>query len=179
LGAVNFAAGVAGAFLGAAAAGAINAVAGAVGAGSPNNQVAFLAKAASIPNSVLNIGTANYMGRQFKYPADREDDVDRKVQTTGHILEWLVGSLEQDQLYQSRVVSAVEFLSAALLREPSREWKLGPLGHALHALTIYQERAWGTVLTGGIAAFNGPMKAAPAAAVATQPEGSSQRGKRR
>ena len=97
----------------------------------------------------------------FKYPADREDDVDRKVQTTGHILEWLVGSLEQDQLYQSRVVSAVEFLSAALLREPSREWKLGPLGHALHALTIYQERVWGNVLPGGIAAYSGSMKAAP------------------
>ncbi len=97
----------------------------------------------------------------FKYPADREDDVDRKVQTTGHILEWLVGSLDQDQLYQSRVVSAVEFLSAALLREPSREWKLGPLGHALHALTIYQERVWGKVLPGGIAAYSGTMKAAP------------------
>jgi hypothetical protein len=83
------------------------------------------------------------------------------VQTTGHILEWLVGSLEQDQLYQSRVVSAVEFLSAALLREPSREWKLGPLGHALHALTIYQERVWGNVLPGGIAAYSGSMKAAP------------------
>ena len=95
----------------------------------------------------------------FKYPADREDDIDRKVQTTGHILEWLVGSLEQDQLYQSRIVSAVEFLSSALLREPSRDWKLGPLGHALHALTIYQERVWGKVLPGGIAAYSGPMKA--------------------
>ena len=98
----------------------------------------------------------------FKYPADREDDVDRKVQTTGHILEWLVGSLDQEQLYQSRVVAAVEFLSAALLREPSREWKLGPLGHALHALTIYQERVWGKVLPGGIAAYSGPMKAGAA-----------------
>jgi len=65
LGAVNFAAGAAGAFLGAAVSGAINNAAAAIGAGSPNNQVAFLAKAASIPNSVLNIGTANYMGRQF------------------------------------------------------------------------------------------------------------------
>lgn len=71
IGAVNFAAAAAGALLGAAAAGAVNAVAGAIGAGSPNSQVAFLCKAASIPNSVLNIGTANYMGRQFKYPADR------------------------------------------------------------------------------------------------------------
>lgn len=107
----------------------------------------------------------------FKYPADREDDIDRKVQTTGHILEWLVGSLDQRDLYQPRVVAAVEFLATSLARQPSREWKIGPMGHALHALTIYQERAWGTVLPGGIAAFHGPMKAAPEGAqVATQPE---------
>jgi hypothetical protein len=96
----------------------------------------------------------------FKYPADRADDVDRKVQTTGHILEWLVASLDQESLYQPRVLAAVEFLTQALAREPSREWKIGPMGHALHALTIYQERVWGVVLPGGIAAFHGPMKAA-------------------
>ena len=96
----------------------------------------------------------------FKYPADREDDIDRKVQTTGHILEWLVGSLDQQDLYDSRVVAAAEFLARSLAREPSREWKIGPLGHALHALTIYQERAWGVVLPGSIAAYHGPMKAA-------------------
>ena len=95
----------------------------------------------------------------FKYPADREDDIDRKVQTTGHILEWLVGSVDQEVLYQQRVVAAAEYLSAALLREPAREWKIGPLGHALHALTIYQERVWGKVLPGGIAAYQGGMKA--------------------
>jgi hypothetical protein len=95
----------------------------------------------------------------FKYPADRRDDIDRKIQTTGHILEWLVASLDQEKLYDPRVVSAAEFLSASLAKEPTREWKLGPLGHALHALTIYQERAWGVVLPGGIAAFHGPMKA--------------------
>jgi hypothetical protein len=97
----------------------------------------------------------------FKYPADRDDDMDRKIQTTGHILEWLVASLDQADLFQPRVTAAVEFLNASLAREPSREWKIGPLGHALHALTIYQERAWGTVLPGGIAAFHGPMKASP------------------
>jgi hypothetical protein len=96
----------------------------------------------------------------FKYPADRKDDIDRKIQTTGHILEWLVSSLDQERLYDPRVVAATEFLVAALAREPSREWKIGPLGHALHALNIYQERAWGVVLPGGIAAFSGPMKAA-------------------
>jgi hypothetical protein len=97
----------------------------------------------------------------FKYPADRDDDIDRKIQTTGHVLEWLVASLDQEELFQPRVTAAVEFLSAALAREPSREWKIGPMGHALHALTIYQERAWGTVLPGGIAAFHGGMKPPP------------------
>ena len=98
----------------------------------------------------------------FKYAADRDDDVDRKIQTTGHILEWLVASLDQEQLYDSRVVAATEFLATALSREPSRTWKIGPLGHALHALNIYQERAWGVVLPGGVAAFHGPMKASSA-----------------
>ena len=95
----------------------------------------------------------------FKYPADRNDDADRKIQTTGHILEWLTASLDQEALYQPRILAAVEFLAAALVREPSREWKIGPLGHALHALCIYQERVWGVVLPGGIAAFHGTMKA--------------------
>jgi len=96
----------------------------------------------------------------FKYPADRDDDIDRKIQTTGHILEWLVASLDQEALFQPRITAAVEFLAGALAREPGRDWKIGPLGHALHALNIYQERAWSTVLPGGIAAFHGSMKAA-------------------
>ena len=105
----------------------------------------------------------------FKYPADRRDDVDRKIQTTGHILEWLVASLDQERLYDPRVVQATEFLAAALAREPDRSWRLGPLGHALHALNIYQERAWGVVLPGGIAAFHGPMKATEQPLMAEQP----------
>ncbi len=107
----------------------------------------------------------------FKYHADREDDIDRKIQTTGHILEWLVSSLDQERLYEPRVVAAAEYLCGALASAPSREWKIGPLGHALHSLNIYQERAWGVVLPGGIAAYNGSMKAsAPPAMIADRPE---------
>jgi len=115
----------------------------------------------------------------FKYPADRRDDVDRKIQTTGHILEWLVASLDQEQLYDPRVVQATEFLAATLAREPARSWKIGPLGHALHALNIYQERAWGVVLPGGIAAFHGPMKAVDMPQVAERPEGAEPSATRR
>jgi hypothetical protein len=115
----------------------------------------------------------------FKYPADRRDDVDRKIQTTGHILEWLVASLEQERLYDPRVVQATEFLAAALAREPDRSWRIGPLGHALHALNIYQERAWGVVLPGGIAAFHGSMKAADQPLVAERPAEGEQPATRR
>jgi hypothetical protein len=102
----------------------------------------------------------------FKYSADRRDDIDRKIQTTGHILEWLVASIDQERLYDPRIVAATEFLADALAREPSRAWKIGPLGHALHALNIYQERAWGIVLPGGVAAYHGPMKASERTVVA-------------
>ena len=122
----------------------------------------------------LQNGDGSFSTEWFKYPADREDDIDRKIQTTGHILEWLVSSLDQERLYESRVVAAAEFLCGALLSEPSRDWKIGPLGHALHALNIYQERAWGTVLPGGIAAYSGSMKATEQPALmADRPEPSA------
>ena len=82
-----------------------------------------------------------------------------------------MASLDQERLYEPRIVAAAEFLTNTLAREPSREWKLGPLGHALHALNIYQERAWGVVLPGGIAAYHGPMKApGDQAVMAEKPE---------
>lgn len=106
----------------------------------------------------------------FKYPDNRDDDIDRKVQTTGHILEWLVASLDQEKLYENRIIAAAEFIATALAREPGRNWKDGPLGHALHALSIYQERVWGVVLPGNVVAFTGPMKAAASVEVARSDE---------
>ena len=106
----------------------------------------------------------------FKYPDNRDDDIDRKVQTTGHILEWLVASLDQEKLYENRIIAAAEFVATALAREPGRNWKDGPLGHALHSLSIYQERVWGVVLPGNVVAFTGPMKAAATVEVARSDE---------
>ena len=117
----------------------------------------------------------------YKFPTaqNREDDIDRKIQTTGHMLEWLVASLDQDSLYHARVTRAVEFLAWALASEPNREWAIGPMCHALHALSVYQERVWGTVMPGAVAAFKGPMKAAasPEVQVAGAPEKPSDEGK--
>ncbi|MCC7087482.1 MAG: hypothetical protein IT427_20960 [Pirellulales bacterium] len=76
----------------------------------------------------------------FKYKADRPGDVDRKLQTTGHIMEWLAWSLPDEQLRDPSVMKTVDFLSGIMLAEPDRSWSIGPWGHALHALLIYHDR---------------------------------------
>lgn len=67
-------------------------------------------------------------------------DVSRRLQTSGHILEWLAFSLPKDQLQDPRMVKAVEYLADILIEGQGRGWEIGPLGHALHSLQIYQER---------------------------------------
>jgi hypothetical protein len=70
-------------------------------------------------------------------------DPARKLQTTGHILEWLVYSLPDERLSDPRVVRATEFLSDLLIEQRTRNWRIGPLGHALHALVLYDQRVFG------------------------------------
>ncbi len=69
---------------------------------------------------------------------------DRKIQTTGHILEWLVYSLPEEDLTDPRVVKAVRFISGTMLANENHSWEIGPRGHALHALAIYDERVFGS-----------------------------------
>jgi hypothetical protein len=77
----------------------------------------------------------------FARPGDRPD-LDRKLQTTGHILEWLAFSLPDEQLHDPRTCRAVDFLASMLLEHPQRSWSIGPLGHAMHALVMYDQRAF-------------------------------------
>jgi len=67
----------------------------------------------------------------------------RRLETTGHILEWLVFSLPDDELTSPRTVKSVEFLANLLWEKRDREWEVGPKGHALHALALYDERVFG------------------------------------
>jgi hypothetical protein len=70
-------------------------------------------------------------------------DVGRRVQTTGHIVEWLAFSLNKEQLTEERMVRSVSYLTDALNDNRQEKWSIGPLGHALHALAIYDERVFG------------------------------------
>jgi hypothetical protein len=67
----------------------------------------------------------------------------RKLNTTGHILEWLVYSLPKERLTDPQIVKAVNFLAELMWRNRSTTWEVGPEGHAIHALALYDEYVFG------------------------------------
>ena len=66
-----------------------------------------------------------------------------KVKTTGHILEWMVYSLPEDQLQDERLLKAVHFLNNTMWKNRNFKWEVGPRGHALHALVLYDQLVFG------------------------------------
>jgi hypothetical protein len=68
-------------------------------------------------------------------------DIARRLETSGHTLEWLAYSLSDEELKQNRCLKAVNYVADVLLAEPERDWHMGALGHALHGLAIYERRA--------------------------------------
>lgn len=90
----------------------------------------------TLQNSDGSFSTA-WLARRENRP-----DIDRKIQCTGHITEWLVYALPKHELHNPQVVAAVNFLTTSLERGRNRDWKIGPLGHALHALAIYKARVF-------------------------------------
>ncbi len=71
-----------------------------------------------------------------------EPDIDQRLKTTGHILEWLVFSLPEEELISPRVLAATNYLVDLMLSNHRQEWEVGPRGHALRALLLYQERVF-------------------------------------
>ena len=69
-------------------------------------------------------------------------DKDRQLQTTGHLLEWMVYSLPRNELSDPRIVNSVSFLATLMTRNRYRDWEVGPRGHALRALALYHKRVF-------------------------------------
>ncbi|HEY2839138.1 MAG TPA: hypothetical protein VGJ26_08320 [Pirellulales bacterium] len=87
----------------------------------------------------LQNGDGSFSTEWFKGPGSRPD-LPRRIQTSGHILEWLAYSLPVDQLDSPRMVKSVSYLSGVLNSGKGEDWSVGPLGHALHSLAIYDDR---------------------------------------
>jgi hypothetical protein len=80
----------------------------------------------------------------FRARANRPD-IGRRLETTGHILEWLVYSLPMDELDDPKTVRSVEYLADLMLKHRNRNLPVGPRGHAIRALVLYDERVFGAV----------------------------------
>jgi len=78
----------------------------------------------------------------FEARAD-DPNVERKIQTTGHVLEWLIFTLPDDQLQSPPIQKAIRYLLGTLGAEPGRDWPIGPRGHSLRALALYNQRVFG------------------------------------
>ncbi|MCY2976899.1 MAG: hypothetical protein NTW52_19755 [Planctomycetota bacterium] len=72
-----------------------------------------------------------------------EQNKERLVQTTGHILEWLMFTLPKDKLEDPRVLKSVDFLLNNIWDDRTHKWPIGPRGHATRAVALYQQRVYG------------------------------------
>ena len=69
-----------------------------------------------------------------------DPNIDRRLRTHGHITEWLSFSLSENELQHPMMIKAVDYLAGILIDSPQHTWEIGPLGHGLHALRIYDRR---------------------------------------
>jgi hypothetical protein len=67
-------------------------------------------------------------------------DIDRRLKTSGHILEWISFSVPQSELRDPRLTKALDYVATLLETHHHHTWEIGPLGHGLHALAIYDSR---------------------------------------
>ena len=72
----------------------------------------------------------------FRGPGN-EESLDRKLKTTGHILEWLLYAANEKELKHWRTTKAANYLANIMYRNRYKDWEAGPLGHAIHALLVY------------------------------------------
>ena len=66
-----------------------------------------------------------------------EESLDRKLKTTGHILEWLLYAASEKELKSWRTTKGANYLANIMINNRYKNWESGPLGHAIHALLVY------------------------------------------
>ena len=86
-------------------------------------------------------------------------DNDRKLKTSGHILEYVVFSLPHEKLFSQQVTDGVDYLTSLLIENRMVDWPKGPIGHAIRALSLYNERVYNTPPGGRRAALMAQKRA--------------------
>ncbi len=77
----------------------------------------------------------------FRGPGNA-DDMQLRINSTGHIFEWLAQSLSDEELQADWVRQAANALSLMILDIQSAPMEGGTLYHATHGLRLYRARCW-------------------------------------
>ena len=87
-------------------------------------------------------------GPRFFAERSQSGDAAAQLRSTGRVLEWLAMSLPDEKLKDPRVLAAVDYVSRLAGSQRYQEsapslstQEISSLGHALHALAIYDQRA--------------------------------------
>lgn len=96
----------------------------------------YINYALKLQNSDGSLSTEWFTGRGSR------QDIDRRLQTTGHMLEWIVFASPAENLRDPRIVNAVDYVSRILIANRDHAWKLGHLGHGLRSLSLYNRQVF-------------------------------------
>ncbi len=94
----------------------------------------YVALSKSIQNSDGSFPTKYYKG--YGTPSDFSE----RLASTGHIMEWLMMALSDDEIKEPWVRNGINYLAWNMVQYRHLPASCGPLYHALDAVVMYQER---------------------------------------
>lgn len=94
----------------------------------------YVAYTLQLQNPDGSFSTSWYEGRA------NDPNEERKVQTSGHMLEWLMYTMTDEEIKHPKVAKGVDFLLSKIYDKRDYKWPIGPRGHATRAITLYRDR---------------------------------------
>lgn len=99
----------------------------------------------------------SFSGQYFKGPG-QESDLNKRLGTSGHVLEFLAVALSDEQLRADWVHRAAVKVATDLVEGSQEPLKCGPMYHALDGLIIYRDRLQGLSVTGRVVSTGEPAE---------------------
>jgi hypothetical protein len=116
---------------------------------------AYKRKAREVQNADGTFSTDFFTGRAGV------PDVNRRINTTGHVLEWLALAMTDEELKEPWVQGAANALAMLFLENDRTPLEGGGMYHAVHGLLIYTSRVYGADKLGDLKPHVPPPPPAP------------------
>lgn len=130
----------------------------------------YIAETRAYQNADGSFSADHYNGPRYS------PDFNKRIAASGHILEWLMIGVSNEEIEQEWLKRGVTSVARDLVENRSAPADCGPLYHALHSLVLYRQRTRPelvdpTVVESATAAA--PQVAQPAITTPSKPDGSA------